>query len=264
MWLQAIILGLVQGVTEFLPISSSAHLILVPKILHVTDQGLIVDVAAHLGSLIAVLIMYFPYLLSLGKSVIMVKSSETKKYQHLLILLVIATLPLVFFGYLLKDFISIYARFSVVIAIASFAGAILLFMANASQKKEKNLFDLTYKEAFIIGLWQVLALIPGMSRSASTIVGARFLGLDFKSSLDFSFLLSIPAILGAAILLMQDISIALFYSGAWLFTVVTFFSSFLSAMMVLFLFRKFIDKIGLNIFAFYRILLSLLIVGSLL
>ncbi|MCF6318047.1 MAG: undecaprenyl-diphosphate phosphatase [Proteobacteria bacterium] len=249
---QWVLLALVQGLTEYLPVSSSAHLILLSKAMDWEDQGLIMDIAAHGGSLIAVM-WYF-------------KTEIAKLFQgnnwSLFNKLALASIPLAIAGYLLADFIEINLRSPTVIATSSIVFGLLLYWADTISKAQKREAQKTQKiglsQAAIIGLSQVFALIPGASRSGVTMSAAMALGFSRTTAAKFSFLLAIPALLmttgyGFLKVLKQpeDYNIL----GALIVLVVSFISSLFSIKI----FLKLIEKISISVFVWYRILLAIVI-----
>ena len=220
-WLQVVFLSIVQGLTEFLPTSSSAHLVLPAQLTDWPDQGLSFDVAVHLGTLLAV-IVYFR--IDLTRMAIAAVTFPFERHYNsdidLIAKLAIATLPIVFVGLIAKEFIEAHLRSVIVIATATIAFGLLLWYAD---RKPNPLFEqhddhksapiepaaalfIGWHAAFLIGLAQVLALIPGTSRSGITITAALLLGLTRVSAARFSFLLAIPTILGAALLMSLEIA----------------------------------------------------------
>jgi undecaprenyl-diphosphatase len=196
--MQVIVLSLIQGLTEFLPISSSAHLILGGHVFGWPEQGLTVDVATHLGTLIAVLV-YFRR--DLGEMLVAClgapSDDEAVRQRRLAALLAIASVPALVAGYLASDVIVLYLRDLRVIAWATIGFGLLLWWSDIRGPRNRQIDDIGWKQALIIGFAQVLSLIPGTSRSGITITAGRFLGLDAHSAARFSFLLSIPVIAGA-------------------------------------------------------------------
>jgi undecaprenyl-diphosphatase len=196
--LQVIVLALIQGLTEFLPISSSAHLILGGRAFGWPEQGLVFDVATHLGTLIAVLIYFRRDLWRMGLACLHAPTSpEETQARRLAGLIVIASLPALLIGYLASDLVEHLLRDLRVIAYATIGFGLLLWWADARGPRDRSLGELRWNHALIVGLAQVLALIPGTSRSGITITAGRFLGLDAHAAARFSFLLSVP-IIGAA------------------------------------------------------------------
>ena len=205
--LYLLILALVQGLTEFLPVSSSAHLILLPGLLGVEDQGLALDVAVHVGTLFAV-ILYFrkDVALALGGVRDILRGNLKTDGAKLAILLVIATIPVVIAGLILKvTGLADDMRSIAVIGWAMLGFGVVLYWADQRGKTAKHLRDWTIREAIILGLWQTLALIPGTSRSGATISGARLLGYDREQAARVSMLMSIPTIIASGSLLALDV-----------------------------------------------------------
>lgn len=202
-YLQIIILALIQGITEFLPISSSAHLILPAKLLGWQDQGLAFDIAVHVGSLTAVMV-YFRQDLSayLTSSWTILAHQRFDDHTDELVKLVAATVPIAICGALLKDWVEADLRSVPVIAAATIGFGLLLGAADTRQGQRTAI---TWPDALIIGAMQVLALIPGTSRSGITITAALLLGLSRTRAARFSFLLAIPTIGGAGLLAVADL-----------------------------------------------------------
>ncbi len=258
--IQLIILSLIQGITEFLPVSSSAHLILVPLLTEWQDQGLAIDVAAHLGSLFAV-VFYFrkdiSRILFAGINSIIkkdVSDSDSKLFWYL----AFSSLPVLIIGFLLRDIVSIYFRNPLIIAVASIGFGLLLWYADVAGKRIRQVDSINIRDAIIIGFAQVLALVPGTSRSGITITAGLLLGLDRKSAARFSFLMSVPIILAAggyeSIKLIRMDTIVDMHDFF-----ITAFLSAISALITIYIFLKFLDKIGMLPFVIYRIALGILL-----
>ena len=188
--LQYFIIGIVQGFTEFLPISSSGHLVLISELTNWQDQGIFTDVAVHVGTLLAVIIYLRDHILSLIKNFLLLKINNNKN----LINIFIATLPAVIVGYFIFDIVQNYFRDLRVVAITSIVFAALLFVADHFKVKISQWENMSYFQAFIIGFFQILAFIPGASRAGVTITGARFLSIKRDSAAIFSMLLSFRCI----------------------------------------------------------------------
>jgi len=243
---EILLLSLIQGVSEFLPISSAAHLILASNIYEFKNQSLLIDISLHLGSLLAILFYFRNEIFNL------------KNNLNLFYKIIIATIPLVIIGYFLYSTGIIYELRNIkVIAWTTFGGAILLHIADRRKifNNLKNSFN--YKSALIIGLFQILALIPGTSRAGITITAGRLLGFDRTDSTKISFYLSIPALAGASAIGIKDL---IKENIEFNFIVlVGIFLSFIFSLITIKYFLKFIKKFSFKIFVFYRIILSLIL-----
>lgn len=253
--LQTLLLALIQGITEFLPISSSAHLILPSQLLGWPDQGLVFDAAVHLGTLIAV-VTYFrrdvAQLLSawFGQFAGRVSDHNTR----LAWFIIAATIPAGLAGLLFKDFIEVNLRSSLVIAVTTLVFGGLLWFADIKNQGTKTLAQFTLKAAIIIGCAQALALIPGTSRSGITITAALILGFSREDSARFSFLMSIPIIVLSAGFMSLD----LFKSSTvdWVTLLVGTAVSGISAYACIHYFLAFINRLGMLPFVVYRLILG--------
>ena len=257
--IQIVIVAIVQGLTEFLPVSSSAHLILVPVLFGWSDQGMVFDVAVHLGSLIAVLV-YFrievrDMLLAWLSSVSGGGHSENSKLAWWVI---IGTIPAVLAGLIFKDIIELQMRSGLIIAATTIFFGLLLWWSDQRQGASRNEYQLGLKDVVIIGCAQAIALIPGTSRSGITITAALFLGLSRQAAARFSFLLSMPIILASSVLQVYDL-VSANIPVAWFELVLAIVLSALSAGLCIHLFLKLIDKIGMLPFVIYRLLLGALL-----
>jgi undecaprenyl-diphosphatase len=194
--LQAIVLGIVQGLTEFLPVSSSAHLILVPWLLKwQEDPGLAFDVVLHLGTLLALIVFYWREWLEMAMSLV----NGDRARRRLLLLLIVASVPGAIIGVLLEKQAETTFRSPVLIAITLATLGLILWAADALASKKRKIDDLTLVDAVLIGLSQALAIIPGVSRSGATITAARMLGIERADAANFSFLMATPIIAGAGL-----------------------------------------------------------------
>jgi undecaprenyl-diphosphatase len=195
---QIIVLSLVQGLTEFLPVSSSAHLILGGHAFGWTDQGLVFDVATHLGTLFAVLIYFRADLAAMAASWARpTRSPEDRRNRSLLVAIALASVPVLVVGFLARDLVEQYLRDVRVIAWMTIVFGLLLWLADAWARRDRSLHELGWKQALLIGLAQVCALVPGVSRSGVTITAGRALGFTPDAAARFSFLLAIPVIAAA-------------------------------------------------------------------
>ena len=259
--LQILALALLQGLTEFLPISSSAHLILLPILLGWEDQGLVFDVAVHLGTLAAV-VAYFRFELiaitrAWGRDVFGGhKTAESRLGWAVLI----GTIPAGLAGLLLAGMVELYLRSPMVIALATIGFGGLLWWSDARGRRNRDEYSLTWKDILVIGGAQALALIPGTSRSGITMTAGLALGLDRRSTARFSFLLSIPVILLAGGLKVGELS-AEVGPVDWTALALGVLISAISAYLCIGFFLKLIDRIGMFPFVIYRFLLGVVLIG---
>ena len=262
--LEIIILALIQGLSEFLPISSSGHLILPAELLGWKDQGQAFDVAVHVGSLCAVVIYFRQDLLRLAAGWFGSLSGRPSEDGKMAWMIIVATLPVVIVGLLTKDLIELWLRSGYVIATTTIVFGLLLFWADRFSQKQppQQSRDLDWKKAMLIGLSQILALIPGTSRSGITMTSALFLGLDREQAARFSFLLSIPTILGAGTLMTYKL-LSADVPANWQELFFGFVLSFMSAYLCITLFLKWIASIGMTPFVIYRVILGIVIIGVL-
>jgi undecaprenyl-diphosphatase len=200
--LQLVVLALVQGITEFLPISSSAHLILVPALTDWPDQGLLIDVAVHVGSLLAVVVYFAGDLWRIVRGLAARGEANTAPFVGMLIA---ATIPVCIAGYAVHEIGQEHLRDPEIIAWATIVFGIVLYVADRVGMTLLRMEHMTWRAAILIGLAQVLALIPGTSRSGITMTAARMLGFERDASARFSLLLSIPVITAAALLAGYDL-----------------------------------------------------------
>ena len=255
-WLQITLLAIVQGLTEFLPISSSAHLILVPVLTTWEDQGLAFDVALHIGSLSAVVIYFRHEIFSMiGSSLAALRGKGVDRDAMLALWVTLATLPVCAIGFVLHDVISGYMRSTLIISLSLIVFGLLLGYADWKQRGTRNEYQLGLKDAIIIGLAQALALIPGTSRSGITITAALMVGMNREAAARFSFLLSIPVIVLAGGL--ETIKLAGQPDAMdWNAMIMGTLLSGISAYLCIHFFLAFIRKIGMQPFVIYRVLLG--------
>lgn len=259
-WLQVIVLALVQGISEFLPVSSSAHLVLVPALTDWPDQGLAFDVALHVGSLSAV-VVYFRR--DLHKMMASWCGSFTRRGQdensRLTWWVILAMIPVGLVGLACKDLVEASLRSGLVIGASLAFFGLVLGWADLRHRGDRNEFDLTWKGALLIGLAQALALIPGTSRSGITMTAALMLGLSREASARFSFLLSIPVIVMAGGLKTFDLlesPVAVDWAALAGGTLL----SGISAYLCIHYFLAFIHRIGMQPFVIYRVVFGLWLV----
>ncbi len=258
----AFFLALIQGITEFLPISSSAHLILPSALFGLPDQGLAFDVAVHFGSLGAVCLALRVHCARIARGMLVGFGSRYPRHARLGWMLVIATLPAVVLGLLLKELIEGVLRADWVIAVTTIGFGLLLWWAHY-QRGHRVLASMNISDAVVLGLAQALALIPGTSRSGITLTAGLWLGLDRRTAATFSFLMSIPIILGAALVKLLDL-LASPEPVPWDAVVLGVLISFVAAYVCVRLFLTWIQRIGLLPFVVYRLSLGLVLVGAML
>ena len=264
-WLQIIVLAIVQGLTEFLPVSSSGHLVLVPNFAGWTDQGLAFDVAVHFGSLAAVAVYFREDLMGLVRGGLTLLSARavTTPQSRMAFGIALGTVPAAVAGLLLAGWIETNLRSPVVVVVTLSFYGVLMAAADRFGPRDRCLAGVTVRDAVLIGLAQALALVPGTSRSGVTITAGRMLGLQRQDAARFSFLLSAPVILlatgyeGLSMALSDDpiawseLGIAAFVSGIVAYVCISFM-------------MRFVGRIGLLPFAVYRLLLAGVIVYVLL
>ncbi len=258
MIIKAIILGIIEGLTEFLPVSSTGHLILANDYLQFEGEfANLFAIVIQSGAILAVLI-YF------RKKVFPSFNSQEglKEYISLWSKVIVGIIPAGFLGVVLglDELIEFYLFNPITVAIALIFGAFLIMYAENKNKvtKIKHESEITYKQAFIVGCAQCMALIPGMSRSASTIIGGLFLGFSRPVAAEFSFFLAIPTLLGASLIKLLKAGFA-FTQFEWLVLGVGTFVSFIVAYVVIAFFMNYIKKHDFKIFAYYRIALGILV-----
>ncbi|MGG3468041.1 undecaprenyl-diphosphate phosphatase [Neobacillus pocheonensis] len=193
--LEALILGIIQGLTEFLPISSTGHLYLGRNLFGLQEAGLLLDTMLHVGTLLAVFVFYKDEFIKIIKN----------PFSKLTILLIVGTIPAVIFGLAFKDFIDEISKTGVTIGWEFLITGIFLWLADSAKNGHKKMDDISYKDALIIGTFQAVAIMPAISRSGMTIVAALWRKLDRETAAYFSFLLSTPAIAGAIVLQTKDL-----------------------------------------------------------
>ena len=258
----ALILAILQGVTEFLPISSSAHLILPSALFGFPDQGLAFDVAVHLGSLIAVIIALRIRVARLMSGVFVGFGRRYPRHARLGWLLVLATIPALLAGVMLKSLIEGELRATWVIATTTIVFGLLLWWADGRSGRQ-GLGSVRWRDALVIGLAQAVALIPGTSRSGITLTASLALGWSRRAAAEFSFLLSIPIILGASMLKGAEL-VQSETPVPWMELGIGILGSAVSAYLCIRLFLALIQRIGVKPFVIYRLALGLVLFGILL
>jgi len=241
--IDTIIISIIEGITEFLPISSTGHMIVASKFLNInqTTQNIAFEIFIQLGATLAIVLLYLDKL--------------KLKNLELLKKVIIAFFPLAIIGFLIKDYVKLLFSTKIV-AIMFIIGGIAFILIEKYHKTKKSLKDITIKDALIIGLFQALALIPGTSRSGSTIFGGMIVGLDRKSAADFSFLLAIPTMLAASLYQLLKVDL----KEVSVTFLIGFIISFVSAYISVKWFLNFISKFSLIPFGIYRIIFGLLLI----
>ena len=244
--IEVLILSVIQGVSEFLPVSSSAHLILVSSLYEFKSNSLLIDISLHLGSLLAIIYFFREELL------------DIKNNKRLLSLIVLGSIPLIIVGYILYSSGIIYELRNIkIIAWTTLIFGIVLFFADRSRFDKKISSNLNLQSILFISLFQILSLVPGVSRAGITITAARILRFNRLDSSKISFLLSIPALGGASFLGLKDVfsqSVEFNY-----LVVIAIASSFIFSFMTVKFFLIYINKFSMNAFVIYRVLIALIL-----
>ena len=242
--IEVIILSAIQGISEFLPISSSAHLILVSSLYEFKSNSLLIDISLHLGSLFAIIYFFRKDLL------------DIRNNKRLLVLMILGSVPLAVFGYILYSTGLIYnIRNIKVIAWTTLIFGIILYIADQNRFDKKISANLNFQSILIIGLFQIFSLIPGVSRAGITMTAARILKFNRVDSSKISFLLSIPALSGASFLGLKDLfdqSVEFNY-----LVIIAIVSSFIFSFVTVKFFLEYINKFSMNAFVIYRIIIAL-------
>ena len=244
--IEIIILSAIQGVSEFLPVSSSAHLILVSTLYEFKSSSLLIDISLHLGSLMAIIYFFKEELF------------DAKKNRRLLSLMVLGSVPLIIVGYILYSTGLIYRLRSIeIIAWTTLIFGILLYISDKSRFDKKISSNLNFQSIIFIGVFQIFSLIPGVSRAGITITAARILKFNRVDSSKISFLLSIPALAGASILSFKDVlgqTIEFNY-----LIIIAIISSFIFSFVTVKFFLIYINRFSMNVFVIYRIIVALIL-----
>lgn len=264
---QTIILGIVQGITEFFPISSSGHLIAIRYLfnfgLESAKAEMVFDIALHFGTFLAILIFFFKDFWKMLMYGFRFKGEDGKysfknlKYEgKIMWYIVAACIPAGVMGILFEDVIEEYIRTPLVVAISMGVMGIIMYIADKFSKSETNIQELTLKQAMGVGIGQMMAMIPGFSRSGTTMTAARAMKIDRKSAAKFSFLLGAPVMFGAALLAIKDLTLDMINIQFILGVLVSFVVGMISIKALM----KIVEKIGFGVFAIYRVVLSLIII----
>ena len=247
-FIEILILSAIQGISEFLPISSSAHLIIVSSLYNLKASSLLIDISLHLGSLLAIIFFFRKDLF------------DIKNNQKLLRLIIIGSIPLIIFGYILLSTELIHLLRNIkVIAWTTLIFGIFLYFSDQKKIYKNISSNLNIKSIVFIGMFQILALIPGVSRAGITITAARLLSFNRVDSGKISFLLSIPALAGASFLGLKDIPNESIEIN--LLVIIAIILSFLFSYLTVKFFLRYLNRFSLNIFVIYRITIALFLLS---
>ena len=247
-FIEILILSAIQGISEFLPISSSAHLIIVSSLYNLKASSLLIDISLHLGSLLAIIFFFRKDLF------------DIKNNQKLLRLIIIGSIPLIIFGYILHSTELIHLLRNIkVIAWTTLIFGIFLYFSDQKKIYKNISSNLSIKSIVFIGMFQILALIPGVSRAGITITAARLLSFNRVDSGKISFLLSIPALAGASFLGLKDIPNESIEIN--LLVIIAIILSFLFSYLTVKFFLRYLNRFSLNIFVIYRITIALILLS---
>lgn len=249
--LQAVILGIVQGLTEFIPVSSSGHLVVVQEWLATGEGGLLFDVALHTGTLLALVVFFYQDIVRLAKGFL-----SGGRDRRLVWLLAAATVPAVIVGLVLQDLAATTFRSPTLVGINLIIVAVLMLLAEKVGRRKTRLEKIGFGQAMVVGCAQALALVPGVSRSGSTITAGLFTGLDRVAATRFAFLLAIPITFGAIlkVLFFSGDTLVFDHSAAVLLAGIG--TSFISGILAIRFLLRFLQRHSINIFAYYRIALG--------
>ena len=251
---QAIVMGVIQGLSEFLPISSSAHLALTPWLLGWPAPGLAFDVALHLGTLIALVWFFWQEWITLAKaffSILRKRKIETESERRVAFV-VVATIPGAIAGYLLQDYAKTIFRTPALTGAMLILMGVVLWLVDRSAKQERGITTMTWRDAILVGLAQMFAIVPGVSRSGSTITAGRAVGMTREAAAVFSFLLSLP-IITAAVVFEGRHAIA---NGITMPIVAGVIASAISGWLAISVLLKFISRNSYGVFALYRLIVG--------
>ena len=247
-FIEILILSAVQGISEFLPISSSAHLILISNFYDFSSSSLFIDIGLHLGSLFAIIYYFKEDLLNLRNN------------QKLLVLILIGSIPLIIFGYIIysTEIVNLLRNIEIIAWTTLFFG-LLLFLSDKRNVNQNISTNLNIKTILFIGLFQILALVPGVSRAGITLTAARFLKFNRVDSSKIAFLLSVPALAGASFLGLKDAIQQSVEFNYLLLIAITF--SFIFSFITVKYFIKYVSNFSLTVFVIYRMLVGLILLS---
>ncbi|MCA3554983.1 undecaprenyl-diphosphate phosphatase [Aestuariivirga sp.] len=259
--LQIVVLALIQGITEFLPISSSGHLLLVPVLTGWPDQGVLTDVMVHMGSFLAVIVYFWKDCAKLSMGLLDMARGRNSAWGRLALLLILGTVPAVVVGVILDKlgFMDLVRQMPIVVAWNAIIFGILLYVCDRFGLNTRRMAGMTWAPALIIGLAQALALVPGVSRSGITMTAARALGFERPEAARFAFLLGIPAIAGAGVLKLGEAA----HSGAVISVpmILTAVLTFFVALGTITVLMKLIRHMSFLPFAIYRVALGVVLLA---
>jgi len=254
---KVIVLGIVQGLTEFLPVSSTGHLIVLERLFGFSESefGILFDVMLHGGTLLALVVYFWTDLVKIGRDLI----GNYRKNGRLPALLLVGTVPGVLVGVFFEGFISGNLRNSIVVGACLILFSGVFYLGERVSKKNKEIGKLSLVDGVVIGLFQAVALVPGVSRSGITITGGLFRNLKREEAGRFAFLLSIPIVLGA--FLAKSLVLVEGGNGVefMCYSLIGFLASFLTGVLVIRFFMKYLKKHNMDVFLVYRVILGLLI-----
>ncbi|MCK5211331.1 undecaprenyl-diphosphatase UppP [Candidatus Parcubacteria bacterium] len=256
-YIVAIIFGITQGITEFIPVSSSGHLVILHDLFTLPIKNdLVFDVVLHLATILAVLIYFW-------RDIVLIIKNLLARKDKIAWYIIIATIPAAIIGFLGEDIITAHFRSTYVVVIMLIIVGVLFFASEKIGKQIKDYKELTWKTALLIGLFQAIALIPGTSRSGITIVAGLLMGLKRQQAVKFSFLLSLPIILGANLFKLPDLLASGLIAGEYIVLFIAFLTAFFSGLVAIKYFLRFSARYSLHAFAYYRFALALVLAGYL-
>lgn len=248
--IQSAVLGIIQGITEFWPISSTAHLAIFPWFFAWEDPGLAFDVALHMGTLIAIIIFFWHDWIGIFRP----------GNRILLWFILIGTIPGAVAGYFLNSYAETVLRAPVIIAVTLIVFAVVLYLADQYGKRFDEIRHLSWPKAILIGLAQVIAIIPGVSRSGVTISAGLLAGLKRSQAAKYSFMLAAPIMLGAGVFKAGELWNLGIIDGSWLVIIVGFIASLLAGIFAIRFLLGLLQKTGFSAFIWYRIILAIVII----
>jgi len=247
---QSAILGVIQGVTEFWPISSTAHLAIFPWFLNWNDPGLTFDVALHMGTLVAIIIFFWRDWVTIFR----------RENRILLWFILVGTIPGAIAGYLLNSYAETALRAPVIIAASLIIFGIILYLADQYGKRYDDIRHLSWGKAIFIGIAQAIAIIPGVSRSGVTMSAGLLAGLKRSQAAKYSFMLAAPVMFGAGTFKANEIYQVGFIDGNWLLITVGFISALIAGILAIRFLLGLLQKTGFSIFVWYRFILAIVII----